>query len=304
MSVAPVTPFDPLLAQLTQAMSAEGSPPVRHELGTQRDAAHTADDRVVWIPISIDAVNRDFTLPDDLVQTWQAWEFIVSIYGYDLARVGLLHELLVGQIDELIGPRPGSAPSADHRPADMIGSVDLAAFAYPFAGLDGLALTFSAPYPVTVPMPAGSLADPIALAVSIGAALRAIGSFVLATLEQGNAGELYLRLSLPADPLSTEAPSIALDPAAPLSACGVLGFDATPAIGAAPSNAYRPGYDVAKSQPGPRGGTPEAGGWGLIVPVTLYLPIRSIHWIRAMIQRTQFEVLADDDLAVSNPGAP
>ena len=99
-------------------------------------------------------------------------------------------------------------------------------------------------------------------------------------------------------------PLVNLDPAAPLSACGVLGFSAAPAIGAAPSNAYRPGYDVAKSQPGPRGGTPEAGGWGLIVPVTLYLPIRSIHWIRAMIQRTQFEVLADDETAVSNPGAP
>ncbi len=116
MSVAPVTPFADLFAKLTQGMSAEGSPPVRHELGTQRDAEHTADDRIVWIPDGLEAVIRPFTLPDDVTPDDQAWDFKVSIYGSDLARVGSLHSLLVGWLDLIVGPEQGCSPSDDAAP--------------------------------------------------------------------------------------------------------------------------------------------------------------------------------------------
>lgn len=305
MSTSPITPFDTIFARLTQGMSAEGSPPVRHEIGTQADAAHTADDRIVWIPDGIETVIRPFTLPADVTPDDQAWDFKVSIYGSDLARVGALHSLLVGWLDLLVGPEQGAPPSEDAAPAELTGSVDLGAFLYPWTGLDGLALTFLSPYPVTVQMPAGSLASPVAVALAIRDALRAIGSPVLVTLDKGEDGARCLRLSLPADVLATDPPTIALDPTAPLSACDALGFDDAPAIGAAPSMPYRPGYKVAKSQPGPRGGTVDAGAWGLIVPVRLFLPIRSMSFVPAMIQRVSITVAAatstGENIAVENP---
>ena len=311
MSAAPVTPFAPLFAQLTQAMSAEGSPPVRHEIGTQRDAAHTADDRIVWIMgppgTGIEVVERPFQLPGDVTPDDQAWDFLVSIYGYDLTRAGSLHALLVASLDNIVGPPEGAAPSDDYAPAELTGTVDLRAWLWPSLALSGLALTFVAPYPVTVAMPAASLASPVDAAVAIRDALRAIGSPVLVGLARGADGERFLRLSIPADPLGTVAPTITLDPDAADSACAVLGIDGTPAIGAAPTMPYRPGYRVGKSEPGPRGGTVEAGAWGLVVPVRLYLPIRSLSYVPAIIQQTAFTVAAatdtGEDIAITNPAS-
>jgi hypothetical protein len=62
-----------------------------------------------------------------------------------------------------------------------------------------------------------------------------------------------------------------------------------PPQGAPPSQdgtrPYRPGYTLGESSPGPRGGDATARGWGMIVPVTLYAPMRSTQSPLAPIQR-------------------
>ncbi len=290
MSTAPLTPFDDLFAKLTQAMSAEGSPPIRHEVGTQASSVFTADERVIWVMgpagTGIETVVRPFQLPDCASPNDQAWDWRVEIHGPSLLRVGEIHSLLVGWTDLLIGPEQGAAPSADATPAEAVGTVDLATLSYPTSDLDGLALTFTLPYPLTVTMPAGPLDSPIALAVAVGQALRASGIGVLVALDRGDTTERYLRLTMPADPLTDIAPTFALDPAAADSACAVLGFDDTPAIGSAPTMPYRPGYKIGKSE-GAKGGTVDAGAWGLVVPVRLFQPVKALVFPPAIIQRVQ-----------------
>ena len=304
MSAPPLFPFAPLLAQLEQAMSAPGSPPVRHEATTQRDAGQTGDDRVTWITTNIETVTRPFALPDGVTPMDQAWDNDVTIYGSSLARAAQLHALLAGWIDLLIGPEQGAAPSPDASPAIVSGTVDLTSLLYPTSILDGLSLTFTAPLAMTVAMPTGPLASWVAIMTGINNALRAAGSPVLASVVRGDSGERYLSLVLAGDVLSTDAPTIALDPDAADSACAALGFDATPAVGAAPSNPYRPGYKIGKAE-GPTGGTIDAGAWAIKVPVRLFAPIYSQVDGRAPILSVASTVYAatdtGEDLALSNP---
>lgn len=290
MTASAATPFDALFARLSQGMSAVGSAPVLHEVGTAADAEHTADDRVVWIPVGLQPVIRPFALPDGATPDDQAWDFEVSIYGSTLARVGELHSLLVGWLDMLIGPEQGAAPSADATAPTLTGSVNVGAWLWPSALVASAVLTFTAPRAVTATLAAGSLASPRALAAALGVALRTANLPITAALSRDGA-EAYVHLEGPISPTDAEPYTFTVEAG---GAATTLGLSGT-ATGTAPTQAYRPGYVVGRSKPGPRGGTVDAGGWGVIVPVRLYVPIYSVVWTRAPILSVTSTVYAADD---------
>ncbi len=301
MSASPGTPFDALFAQLTEAMSAVNAR-VPNEVGTQSDTLLTGDERVVWIPSKIATVIRPFRFQESVTPTDQAWDWTVVIYAGSLERAGEIHALLVAYLDLIIGPEQGCPPSPDAAPAVLTGATDLSGWLWPSSLLDGLSLSFAAPYPLTVAMPAGPVASPVALAVAVQAALRAAGYPALCSMQrERRAAETYLRLTIPADPLSTEPVALALDPEADASACALLGFDGVPAASQPPSTPYRPGYVVGDFK-GPQGGTIDAGQWSLSGTVRLFLPVRSITWVPAPVQRATLTVTAatstGEDIAV------
>lgn len=300
MTASPSTPFDDLFARLSQGMSAEGSPPVLHEVGTAADAEHTADDRVVWIPVGLSAVVRTFQQPDGASPDHQAWDWNVSIYGETLARVGELHSLLVGWLDLLIGPEQGAPASTDATAPAIDGTVNVGAWLYPSHTLASAVLTLTEPRAIALTLPAGSLGHPRAIAGAIATALRDAELPITAALTRSGA-EAYLRLEGATSPDGTDPATITV---ADSGAGALLGLAGT-STGTAATQPYRPGYSVGKSQPGPRGGTVDAGGWGLIVPVRLYTPIYSVVWTRAPILDVTSTVYAADDsgedLAISTP---
>lgn len=299
MTASPSTPFDTLFSRLSQGMSAAGSPPVTHEVGTAADAEHTADDRVVWIPAGIASVVRPFSVPDGASSSDQAWDWEVSIYGATLARVGELHGLLIGWLDLLVGPEQGAQASADATGATLTGSVDIGAWLYPTSLLDGAVLALSSPRRVVLTMPAGTLANPRAVALAVATALRAIELPITAALTRSGA-LAYIRLecSIPTD--GTPPITVTVEAGGAGDALGLAGT----ATGTAPTQPYRPGYVVGRSKPGPRGGTVDAGGWGIIVPVRLFVPIYSVAWTRAPILSVATSVAAADadgsDIAITN----
>lgn len=301
MTASPQTPFDALFSQLTEAMSAERAR-VPNEVGTQSDTILTGDERVVWIPEKIATVIRPFCFQESITPTDQAWDWTVVIYAGSLARVGEIHALLVAWLDLIIGPEQGCPPSDDATDATLTGTTNLRDWLWPSTLLDGLSLTFALPYPLTVAMPAGPIASPVALAVAVQRALRAAGYPALATLERDAESRAQrLALTIPADPLLTDPVPLALDPDAPASACALLGFDGEVALSAPPSTPYRPGY-VVSDFAGPRGGTIDAGQWSLSGTVRLFLPVRSITWIPTPVQRATLTVTAatptGEDIAV------
>lgn len=300
MTASPQTPFDGLFARLSQGMSAEGSPPVTHEVGTAADAEHTADDRVVWIPVGLTPVVRPFQMPDGASSNDQAWDFNVSIYGASLARVGELHSLLVGWLDLLLGPEQGAPSSGDATAPAIEGTVDLGSWLYPSSTLEGAVLTLTEPRAIGVTLPAGTLASPRAVAGAVNTALRDAELPIVAALRRSGTSA-YLRLEGSISPTSEAPTTITV---ADSGAGALLGLVGT-STGTAATQPYRPGYVVGKSQPGPRGGTVDAGGWGVIVPVRLFVPIYSVAWERAPILSVSSTVYAADDsgedLAISTP---
>ncbi len=300
MTASPQTPFDGLFARLSQGMSAEGSPPIAHEVGTAADAEHTADDRVVWIPVGLTPVVRPFQMPDGASPDDQAWDWEVSIYGASLARVGEMHSLLVGWLDTLIGPEQGAPGSADAAAPVLTGSVDLGQWLYPTSLLDAAVLTLSEPRAISLTLPAGTLASPRAVAGAVNAALRGASLPITAALSRSGASA-FLRLEGPVSPTSSTPATITVSVG---GAADILGIAGT-ATGTAATQPYRPGYVIGRSKPGPRGGTVDAGGWGVIVPVRLFVPIYSVAWERAPILDVSSTVYAADasgeDLAISTP---
>lgn len=301
MTASPQTPFDALFAQLTEAMSAERAR-VPNEVGTQSDTILTGDERVVWIPLKIATVIRPFAFQESITPTDQAWDWTVVIYAGSLERAGEIHALLVAYLDLIIGPEQGCPPSDDASPATLTGTVNLRDWLWPSSLLDGLSLSFTAPYPLTVAMPAGPVASPVALAVAVQRELRAAGYPALATLRRDAESRAQrLELTIPADPLLTDPVPLALDPDAAASACAVLGFTAEVASSTPPTTPYRPGY-VVSDFAGPRGGTIDAGQWSLTGTVRLFLPVRSITWIPTPVQRATLTVTAatstGEDIAV------
>ena len=308
------SPFDLFLAQLTQGMTAlavnrsgqRSSTPITNEIGMRADAAQTQADRLVWVPRSVQIKERPFLLPQDNSQNDQVVTFEVAIYGGSLLRVLDLHAWMVGVTDNLIGPWMGSAPSDDAAPAVLTGTVDLATLTYPYAGLAGLFLQVTAPLSRQIAF-AASYDDPVAIAVGINAEARAKRIDLLASLTWGDDGARYLVLTLPQDALDPRPRTLTLDTTDPLSAGVLLGFSAashnvtattTPA-----SSAYRPGYLIGPTTQPIQGGDLDSSGWGMVVPVELRRPTISTHYLLGMVQSTPFDVYADDDLAVSNPGA-
>jgi len=307
------SPFDLFFAQLTQGMTARAtsasgqrrSTPIANELGAQKDAAQTQADRLVWIPRDVSIKSRNFLLPQDNSQDDQVTTFDVAIYGSSFTRALDLHLWMASIVDNLIGPPQGCAPSADTAPAVLTGTVDLAALLYPFAGLAGLSLQVTAPLSRALAFE-DSYADPVSIATGINAAARAAKIDLLASLTWGDDGARFLVLTMPQDALDPRARTLTIDPDAASSACSVLGFSAgdgnvsaatTPA-----SSPYRPGYLIGPSSKPVAGGDLDSSGWGMTVPVELRRPTISTHYLLGMIQSTPFDVLADDDLAVSNPG--
>lgn len=307
------SPFDLLFAQLTQGMTARDtsasgqkrSTPITNELGRQKDAAQTQADRLVWVARDVAIRERPFLLPQDNSQNDQVTTFDVAIYGSSFARVLDLHAWMAGVIDNLIGPPMGCAPSDDTAPATLTGTVDLATLVYPFAGLAGLSLQVTLPLSRSLAF-ADSYADPVAIAVGINVAARAAKLDILASLTWGDDGARFLVLTMPQDALDPRAHTLTIDPDAASSACSVLGFSAgdgnitaatTPA-----SSPYRPGYLIGPSSKPVSGGDLDSSGWGMTVPVELRRPTISTHYLLGMIQSTPFDVFADDDLAISNPG--
>lgn len=294
MSASPQTPFDPLFAQLTEAMSAQPAARVPNEVGTQSDTIITGDERVVWIPVKVATVIRPFNFQESVTPTDQAWDWLVNIYAGSLDRAGEIHALLVAYLDLIVGPEQGCAPSDDASAATTVGTVDLRAWLWPSSLLAGTTLDFTAPMALSVDMPAGSLAGPVEAAVAVQAALRAAGLPVLASLRRDReAGTASLALTLPADPVLPDAPTFTLDPDVEGSACALLGFtgEGATATGSGPTTPYRPGYVVGDFE-GPKGGTLDAGQWALSGPVRLFLPVRSITWVPATVQRATLTIAA------------
>lgn len=288
MSASPATPFDALFAQLTEAMSTSGAR-VPNEVGTQSDTITTGDERVVWVPSKIATVIRPFNFAPSVTPTDQAWDWTVQIYAPSLQRAGEIHALLVAWLDLIIGPEQGCAPSDDGADAVLLGSTNLRAWLWPSSLLDGLSLTFAAPYALTVAMPTGALAGPVEAAVAIQAALVAASCPVLCSLRRDRTeGTASIALSLPFDPLVTVAPVVQVEAG---DAATLLGLSTDAATGASPSYPYRPGYVVGDFD-GPKGGTLDAGQWALSGPVRLFLPVRSVTWIPVPVQRATLTVTA------------
>ncbi len=302
----PVSPFNTLLAQLTQGMSAARGQRVPNELGWQKGAQHTTEERVVWKPAPLDVQSAPFQLPD-LTTPWrQASNFLVEIMATSYDRVLEIHALLVAWLDLIVGPPMGSVPSDDAVPARIRGTEDLNLLAFPYSGLIGKTLDFVAPLKRTFEFPAGDLANVDAIAAAINAqsyvsrtnapAQAAALPTIARIAREGDAA--YLELMLPTDPLGTVGATLSVNTATADSACPILGIEGNDSdiatnTGTAPTRPYRPGYFVGESQePGVRGGDLSSQGWGVIVPVTLYRPIVSMQFLRGVVLETPTEVVA------------
>lgn len=293
----PLGPFNTLFAQLSQGMSVVGGRPVVNELGWQNDTQHTTAERVVWIPESVGVGFQPFQLAGQKDPYRQVSGFNVSLYGDSYDRVLELHGLLVGWLDVLVGPAQGCAPSDDATPAVLRGVVDLADLNYPLSDLIGTRINVAAPLARALAFPGTALDAPQAIATAVNLAAIAAGLLVRARLHHADTGEAYLELLLPTDPLGTVGATLTINPDVAGSACETLGFSADDdnltATGTAPTWPYRPGYEVDKTAvPGPRGGNAASSGWGMVVPVTLYRPIASMHYLTGVIADTPTEVVA------------
>lgn len=299
-----VTPFNHLLAQLSQGMSAQRGQRVVNEFGWQSDAQHTTEERVVWIPAPLGVESQAFQLPGMVTPWRQASRFDVSLYGSSYDRLLEIHSLLVAWLDLLVGPPMGNNPSDDAAPAIIRGHADLALLTYPYSGLIGKTLDFSRPLKRTLTFPGTPIANVRSIAAAINAASVAAAQPIRARIAF-DGDEAYLELLYPTDslvyPIKTSAPevgaSLSMFTTTPTSAAGIFGIHGegdeqiATGIGTAPSTPYRPGYSVGSATPGPRGMNLESQACGAIVPVVLYRPIVSLQYLVGVILETPFEVL-------------
>lgn len=298
MSTAPLTPFDSILAQLTQGMSAARSSPIVNIVGWQLDSMATVD-HLQWIPGNISVEQQHFQIPGATTPWRQAVPFDVHVQGSSLDRVLGLHSLLVAWLDIIVGPPQGGPPSGDETPAALTGVIDLAGLTYPYSGLAGLSIKVTSPGARSLAFPLTPLANPQAIATAINLAAMATHgptSMIRARIVKEDAAR-YLELLMPTDPLGTVGSTLTIDPAAANSACAELGFSADDDnitdTGTPAARPYAPGYAVGPtSAPGIRGGEASAQTWGLVVPVTLYLPIVSMAFPQGVIASTELVVEA------------
>jgi hypothetical protein len=265
-------------------------------VGYDVDAQHTTAERVVWIPAKLGVESASFQLPGMVTPWKQASRFLVSIYGTSYGRVLQIHSLLVGWLDLLVGPPMGSVPTGDEQPATIRGSADLSLISYPTISFAGLTLDFLAPLKRTIAFPSAALNGPNDIASAFNTAAVAAALQYRARIVRVGAAKC-LEVILPTDPLGTTGATYTLDPNTTSSACPLLGITGSDggnavATGTPPTGPYRPGYYVGESEPGPRGGDLQAGGWGAIVPVALYLPIPSLVDVVGVILDTSTDVLA------------
>jgi len=106
MSASVRHPFELILDRLSGAMR------IRHGFGTREDAAHTAPDRIVWIPAALDRAPHRFAGEFGETVGLQAAKFDVSIYGGDPGTVYRLHAELAGWLDTIAGP-PNGGPKTE-----------------------------------------------------------------------------------------------------------------------------------------------------------------------------------------------
>lgn len=299
MSTPPLTPFNRVFAKLTQGMSAARGTRVTNEVGWQKDAQHTTDDRLVWIPRRLSPEQQHFELPGVTTPFRQASAFNVSIYGSSYDRLSGLHSLLVAWLDIVQGPPQGGTPSEDSTPAVLRGTVDLTTLVYPYSGLVGLTIKVAVPGARDVAFPSTPLAGPQDIANAINVVAQAFSgpdAYLRARIVKEGAAR-YLELLLPSDPLGTVGATLTIDPMAANSACAALGFSSgdsnITATGTPPTRPYAPGYLVGDSEePGIRGENTAAQGWGVVVPVTLYRPIVSWEFPQGVIASTELQVSA------------
>ncbi len=291
----PVSPFNRLFAQLTQGMSAARGQRVVNELGWQKDAQHTTEERAVWIPGPVGTEPQAFQLPDMTTPWRQASRFDVAIYGSSYDRFLTMHGLLVAWLDLLEGPPMGSVPSGDETPATIRGASDLNLLAFPYSGLAGLTLDFVRPLKRTLTFPGTPLASVNAIAATINALAAAVPLNYRARIVRED-GEAFLELLLPTDPLGTEGSALSLTTLPATSANDVFSFPVddggvASGVGTPATEPYRPGYLIGEGTPGPRGMDLQSQGVGAVVPVTLYRPIVSIQFLAGVVLETPIEVL-------------
>jgi len=317
---APRHPHEVLFAKLSQAMSAPGAV-VRHDLGPKAAAAAGVGDRIEWIPVALRAAPARFQFPGGITAADQVIDYEVTIHGSSFARMLELHAQLAATLENLIGPEGGSPPSDDAAPATLTGAVDLTTFSYPFSGLigttlnvlaDGLARALSLPSsPVASPraiVDALNMASNAVPAAGMSGALRYNAHF---RIDIGVAGEEYLGIysaTVLTDPFPSGA-TLILDPATLTSACGMLGFSSLEgnisSTGTGPSKRYQPGYQIGESDK-PTGGNLVAGGWAVVLPVTLYQPIMAERYLVGTIQTVPLTVTnsvdgTSPDESITNP---
>ncbi len=260
MSTPPLTPFDSILARLTQGMSAAHSSPIVNIVGWQLDTMATVD-HIQWIPGNVSVDQQHFQIPGTTTPWRQVVLFDVHVQGSSLDRVLGLHSLLVAWLDIIVGPPQGGPPSSDETPAVLTGTADLAALSYPYSGLAGLSIKVTVPGARTLTFPSSPLATPQAIATAINLAAMATRgptSLVRARIVKEGA-ERYLELLTPSDPLGTAGSTLTIDPTAANSACAALGFSSGDTnitdTGTPPVRPYAPGYVVGTTTPpGIRGG--------------------------------------------------
>jgi len=299
VSTPPLTPFNRVFAKLTQGMSAARGSRVVNEVGWQKDAQHTTEDRLVWIPQGLAPEQQHFEIPGATTPFLQASRFDVSIYGSSYDRLSGLHSLLVAWLDIVQGPPQGGPPSEDSAPAVLRGTVDLATLVYPYSGLVGLSIKVTLPGARDIAFPSTPVTGPRDIATAINVAAQAASgpvAYLRARIVKDGPAR-YLELILPSDPLGTAGATLTIDPAAANSACAALGFSSGDSnitdTGTPPTRPYAPGYFVGDTEaPGIRGENTSAQGLGVIVPVTLYRPIVSWEFPQGVIASTEIQIAA------------
>jgi hypothetical protein len=183
MTFSPVRMKD-FLEAMTSGYAASGST-IQHAMGADADAEHTNAERAVWIPSGIDTADLPYQVADDVTPTAQAVAFRVALHADTFDALLIAHELLVGWIDHLVGPRRG-APASQDGTRPQRGGYDIGKSEPKMrsAGLSGQA--WGVVVPVTLKRPLRSLHTPPRAIVSVAVE-------VAASPEDGSQAELAVR---------------------------------------------------------------------------------------------------------------
>lgn len=167
MTIASGTPFDDLLAQLTERMG------VLHTASPDVDPSQR--DRVEWKNSGVSGLKkRGYRKPGTVTTGFQGVKYDVAIYGATELEALARASQLVGWLDYLIGPPQGAADAGD--------GFDIGDASVPVRGGDGNAAGFACVLPVTLYQPIYREIQPARLVLTHPIA-------VIATAPDGSAGE-------------------------------------------------------------------------------------------------------------------